>query len=191
MHKLGVLALSIAAAALGACSGRSGYDANAGAGPGFAPQAMPGMAITFALPARTIGEELPSEGVGTKKDPKWGTVGGFTQTGKAQVLGFPPGTKVTIRNLSNSIPHTLNVVGLAGKPPAHFPANPQLSFTAKGHGVLAKGYASGQINPGGKITVKLSKAGTYLIGCAFHYSEGMRDVIVVAKGAKPGPAFVR
>ncbi len=36
------------------------------------------------------------------------------------------------------------------------------------------------------MTLTLSKPGTYLIGCAFHYSEGMRDVFVVAKGAKPG-----
>lgn len=139
------------------------------------------------LPKHTIGEELPSEGVGSKKDPTWGKVGGFTQTKKAQVLAFPPGTTVKIHNLSKSIAHTLNVIGKAGKPPAHFPKNPPLSPTAHGGGKFGIGYASGILNPGQTVKAKLVKAGTYIIGCAFHYSLGMRDVIVVKAGAKPGP----
>jgi plastocyanin len=52
---------------------------------------------------------------------------------------------------------------------------------------LQKGYASGAIQPGKSVTVVLSKPGNYLIGCAFHYHEGMQDVIVVKKNATPGP----
>jgi plastocyanin len=37
------------------------------------------------------------------------------------------------------------------------------------------------------VTIKLSKAGIYLFGCAFHYSEGMHDVIVIKPNATPGP----
>ena len=33
----------------------------------------------------------------------------------------------------------------------------------------------------------LSKDGIYLIGCAFHYHAGMRDVFLVGKYARPGP----
>jgi plastocyanin len=143
------------------------------------------------LPKDTIGEELPSEGVGSKIDPKWGKVGGFTQTTKAQVLAFPPGTTVTIRNLTTNDEHTLDVVGNAGKPPAHFPANPSLSLSAKGGGKLELGYASGILGPGKTVKAQLVKAGTFLIGCAFHYNEGMRDVIVVKAGATPGPDFQR
>ena len=65
--------------------------------------------------------------------------------------------------------------------------DPKLSVPARGHGKLAAGYASGPIKPGKSVTVELDTPGHYLIGCAFHYSEGMRDVLVVAKGATPGP----
>jgi plastocyanin len=143
------------------------------------------------LPKNTIGEELPSEGVGSKTDPTWGMVGGFTQTRKAQVLAFPPGVTITIRNLTTNDEHTLNVVGRARKPPAHFPANPSLTFSARGGGKFGIGYASGIINAGQTVKAKLVKAGTYLIGCAFHYDEGMRDVVIVKAGATPGPDFQR
>jgi protein SCO1/2 len=60
--------------------------------------------------------------------------------------------------------------------------------TPGGNGVLGVGYASGIINGGKSVTVKLTKPGIYLIGCAFHYlSNQMRDVIEVATGATPGP----
>ncbi len=41
--------------------------------------------------------------------------------------------------------------------------------------------------PGKSVTVTLGTSGMYLIGCHFHYHEGMQDVLVVAKGATPGP----
>ena len=71
-------------------------------------------------------------------------------------------------------------------PPAKFPTNPNLPLGASG-GKLQKGYASGSINPGSSVTVTLGKAGIYLIGCHFHYSSGMQDVLVVGKNATPGP----
>lgn len=184
MKHLGVIILSLAlGTTLAACGGRASTASSS-----LTP-AMP-FDVSFTLPDNlpkdTIGEELPTEGVGSKQTT-WGKVGGFTQTAKAQVLAFPPGTTVTIRNLSKSLPHTLNVIANAGKPPAHFPANPPLSTTAHGDGKFELGYRSGSINPGKTVKAKLVKAGTYIIGCAYHYSLGMRDVIVVKKGAKPGP----
>ena len=181
-------ATSLACAALLAACGNNGMP-NAGfQSPTVTIESPNGTRLHFdLLPKNTIGEELPSEGVGSTKDPTWGQVGGFTQTSHAQVLAFPPKTTVTIENLSGSIPHTFNVVQAAGKPPAHFPSNPTLSFTPHGNGVLGLGYASGAINPGKSVKVKLLHAGTYLIGCAFHYSEGMQDVIRVVAGATPGP----
>lgn len=191
MHKrttLAALAAIAAACALAACGARnaaSPMQSMPDAGNAVAPQSD--FAID-AFPAKTIGEELPTEGVGSVKDPTWGRVGGFTQSGKAQVVAFPPGARITIRNLSHSTPHTFNFVAVAEKPPAHFPANPNLSFTPHGDGKFGKGYASGTIEPGKSVTVTLPKTpGTYLIGCAFHYSEGMQDVLVVKAGATPGP----
>ena len=188
MHKyVALVTLATLALSLSACGGRNA------AAPGSGVAVLPGMPfeIAFTLPKDTIGEELPTEGVGTKVDPTWGKVGGFTQTTKAQVLAFPPNTTITIRNLSKSNQHTLNAFAKAGKPPAKFPGNPNLSISAHGSGKLAVGYASGSINPGSSVKVKLVKAGTYLIGCAFHYSFGMRDVLIVKAGAKPGPDFLK
>jgi hypothetical protein len=82
---------------------------------------------------------------------------------------------------------TLDVVKVISGPPADFPPGAKLSVPAKGDGKLEAGYASGPIGPGKSVTVTLVKAGTYLIGCAFHYDEGMRDVLVVEAHASPGP----
>src|ERR1700758_959336 len=162
MKKIAVTAVSFSlAAALAACGGGRTSSVSSSLTP-----AIP-FDVSFTLPdnlpKHTIGEELPSEGVGSKKDPTWGKVGGFTQTKKAQVLAFPPGTTITIRNLSHVNPHTLNVIGKAGKPPAHFPSNPPLSPTAHGGGKFGIGYASGNLNPGQTVKAKLVKAGTYII----------------------------
>src|SRR5579862_8796227 len=153
---------------------------------GHAMSTSDDLELTATLPRDSVGEELPSVGVGTADDKPWGKVGGFTQTQHAQTLAFPPGTVITIHNLSKTTEHTFNFVKAVGGPPAHFPASVNLSIPARGHGVFGPGYASGPIAPGGTVKVKLSKAGTYLIGCAFHYAEGMQDVIVIKDGAKPG-----
>lgn len=185
------LAVTFVALALAAC-GASGAGAGNTALTNGATYSLPAvdsdLAVTAILPKDTIGEELPGEGVGSIKSSVWkATLGGFTQTQRSQSLAFPPGTKITIHNLSSSITHTLNVVKVISGPPAVFPPNPKLSIPAKGQGKLETGYASGPISPGKSVTVTLVKAGTYLIGCAFHYGEGMRDVLVVKNGAKPGP----
>lgn len=201
-RKLASLSTALVACALVACGG-SPMAQNAGSSIAVPPNAggnnlMPAMAghamstsddlsLTATLPRNSVGEELPGEGVGTSDHKPWGTVGGFTQTQRAQTLAFPPGTVITIHNLSKTNEHTFNFVKVVDGPPAHFPANVNLSIPAHGNGVFGPGYASGPIEPGGTVKVKLVKAGTYLIGCAFHYAEGMQDVIVIKDGAKPGP----
>jgi plastocyanin len=184
------LSTALAACALTACGGGGmGHGAgNAGTLPMTVRSFQVGdeMVADVKLPKNSVGEELPTEGVGTVKDKTWGMVGGFTQTIHAQVLAFPPGTKITIHNLSKTTPHTFDVVAVAEHGPAKFPAKPP-SVNAQGGKKLALGYASGPIAPGKFVTVTLDKAGTYLIECAFHYSEGMRDVLIVQNKAKPGP----
>ncbi len=190
MKKSGSAALAVIACALAACGGGN-VSPNANPGTSFVQSLGPQTELQFTLPAKTIGEELPTEGVKTKVDPKWGLVGGFTQSTTAQVLAFPPDTVVTIKNLSTLYSHTLNVVAKAKKSPAKFPKNPALSTQPMGNGILGLGYASGSIAHGKSVSVTLSNQGTYLIGCAFHYHEGMQDVIRVAAKATPGPTFVR
>jgi plastocyanin len=189
MKQYGGVTLVAIACALTACGGGNSVPTNAGAGTAFVQSLGPATVLHFTLPANTIGEELPGEGVGTKTDPSWGKVGGFTQSTTAQVLAFPPNTTVTIQNLSSTYSHTLDVVKKVKGPPAIFPPNPTLSTMPQGNGILGKGYASGAIRPGKSVTVQLSNKGNYLIGCAFHYHEGMQDVIRVLAKATPGPTI--
>ena len=141
------------------------------------------------LPSGGIGVAIPTGKMGVENDPVWGQVAGYTQEQTSQVLAFPPGTKVKIKNFSSTTPHTLNVVAVASSPPAEFPPSPSLTLSPRGHGVLGSGYASGIINPGTAITVTLSNPGIYLIGCAFHYiyTINMRAVIQISASATPGP----
>ncbi len=181
-------ALGLAALVVVACSGHNNNPM-----PGNGTMlTLPGIGkdlVMYAMmPKDTIGEELGSAGLGTVKSVQWkADLSGFTQEDRSQSLAFPPGTKITIRNLSKSVTHTLDVVKVIAKPPAIFPKGVTLSKTPKGDGKLEEGYASGEIKPGGSVTVTLVKEGIYLVGCAFHYSSGMRDVLVVSKTAKPGP----
>jgi plastocyanin len=190
-RKTTALAVAVAAALLAACGGRYGSNTTADSST-FTLPGMPNFKITATNPNKaagtgTIMEELPGEGIGTVDDPFWkATLGGYTQQQFAQALGFAPGTKLTIMNISKSISHTLNYVKTIKKPPAKFPSSPKLSMSPSG-GKLQKGYASGVISPGKSVSVTLGKAGIYLIGCFFHYAEGMHDVLVVHAGATPGP----
>jgi plastocyanin len=189
-RKFAALSTALAACALAACGGGGmGHGAgNAGALPMTVSSFQIGddLVADVKLPKDSIGEELPTEGVGTQRNTTWGMIGGFTQMTYAQVLAFPPGTKITVHNLSKTTEHTFNVVGKTTKSPARFPMK-QPSFTPSGGGKLVVGFASGPIKPGKSITVTLAKTGTYLIECAFHFKEGMRDVLIVENKAKPGP----
>ena len=82
----------------------------------------------------------------------------------SQSLGFPPGTKITIRNLSKTNTLSLDVVKTISGPPAVFPKDPNLPVQKQGDGKLEVGYASGPIGPGKSVTVTLAKAGTYSRG---------------------------
>ena len=140
------------------------------------------------LPSGGIGVGIPTGKIGVEKDPVWGTVSGYTLDKTTQVLALPPGTTIKIHNLSSTSPHTLNVLAASTGPPPQWPQNPSLSFYPSGNGVLGTGYASGTIQPGDDVSVKLTNPGTYLIGCAYHYiGFNMRDVIEVEAGATPGP----
>lgn len=174
---LGYLAATVAALALAACGGYGG-------GTNYSPPSnSPGGGAPAPLSAMTIGFALPSGIIGTVTTP-FGVIGGYTQSTYSQVIAFPPGTTVTLKNLSTSTPHTLNVLSTSS-----FPSSPDLSTAAAGGNTLAAGYRSGAIAAGGTATLKLANAGTYFVGCAFHYmnSPSMRGVIEVSANATPGP----
>lgn len=181
--KFSGIALSIAALTLAACGGGGGgYSAPVGGGGGGGlpqPPGVQGLVIGLALPTGTIGVE---------NDPVFGTVGGFTQQTYSQVLGFAPGASVKIQNLSSTTIHTFNVIGTVSGAPS-FPANPALSTSASGTpGMLDANYASGNIAAGATVGPLTLVAGTYYIGCAYHYQANtMRSALVVSAAATPGP----
>jgi cytochrome oxidase Cu insertion factor (SCO1/SenC/PrrC family) len=168
----------VTAGAIAACTNGGGLGSlNSGGGGTPSP-----------LPSGAIGVAIPTGKIGVENDPVWGTVSGYTQEQTSQIMAYAPGATIMITNLSSNTPHTLNVIGVGATPPPNWPANPSLTFSPSGNGVLGAGYASGSLNPGTSVKVKLTKPGIYLIGCAYHYIEfNMRDVIQVVAGATPGP----
>lgn len=167
---------------LAACGGGGG-----GGGGGITPvggSTNPPAPAPTGVGTNAIGIALPSGPIGTVASATYGTVGGFTQSVYSQTLAFAPGTTITIKNLSATNAHTLNVLSTSS-----FPASPTLSTASSGTTSLDANYASGSIAPGGSVTVTLSNPGTYYIGCAYHYmnSPSMRDVLLVSSSATPGP----
>lgn len=181
MKRFDILAAAcMATALLAACGGGGGGGTGGGGVPPVTPTSPPSN-----VGANTIGFSLPDGSLGTVNTAPFGTVGGYTQSVYSQVLGFPVGTVITLKNLSASTTHTLNVLSMSA-----FPATPAaISTTGSGTTTLDSAFASGPVAPGGTMSITLSTAGTYYIGCAFHYNDAvsMRDVIVVGANASPGP----
>lgn len=179
MKQILTLSGAALAAVLAACGG--GYGG--GGGPTYTPPSTAPGSSPPPIGTMTIGFAQPNGLIGTVNTP-FGVIGGYTQNTYSQVIAFPPGTKVTLKNLSSGTAHTLNVLSMSS-----FPANPALSMSAAGGSTLAMGYSSGVINGGATASLTLSNPGTYYIGCAFHYhdSPSMRGIIQVSSGATPGP----
>ena len=188
------IACGVLGCGLAACGGAtSTLNPSSGGGavnPGVMnPPPTPAPVVT-SVPTSTqqlISIALPTTAIGTTKDAVGDVIGGFTQQQFSQVLGFVPGAKVMLRNAqTDGTPHTLGDTGSASS----FPANPSLSFqsnTANG-GTLGSGFQSGTIASNTLVGPFVLAAGTYFIGCAFHYiTNNMRDVLVVAANATPGP----
>ncbi|MDE2573592.1 MAG: hypothetical protein KGM44_13845 [bacterium] len=182
LGKIGVpfVALTVLAA-LAACGGGGGGGTTTyGGGTAVNPPAT--QAPTSSQ--QVIGMALPQSSIGTVSDPKFGVVGGYTQASFSQVLAFAPGTQVMLRNLAGTTQHTLNVLSTSGFPPP----GTAISTSASGGSTLSAGYASGTLNGGQLVGPITLTAGTYYIGCAFHYTtNAMRDVLIVQANATPGP----
>lgn len=165
-------------ATLAACGGGYGGGGSTYSPPGTSPGGPPP-----GVGAMTIGFALPSGQIGTVNTP-FGVIGGYTQSVYSQVIAFPPGTTVTLKNLSSTTQHTLNVLSMSS-----FPASPTLDTTASGGNTISPTYRSGTMNPGATTSLTLATAGTYYIGCAFHYmtNPSMRGIIEVSSSATPGP----
>lgn len=172
MKRFGIVAAIAVSAMFAACGGGGGY------GGGYSAPSV----LSTAAP-QVITMSLPSSAMGTEVDPTYGLVAGYTEQIYSQTLAFVPGAQVKISNGEAAVPHTLNVLSQTA-----FPSNPTLSAAAAGGSTVAVGYASGVVNPDSMIGPVTLTAGTYYIGCAFHYTaNNMRTVLVVAAAATPGP----
>lgn len=187
----GIVYASLASAALLAACGGGGSGGSYSpttTTPTATPTTTPTTAPTTAPPSastqQVITAALPSTAIGAITDPRFGLVGGYTQTGYSQVLGFAPGSQVMIRNGQAGVPHTLNVLSTTS-----FPASPSISTTSNGSSTIDANFASGTIAGGALVGPFTLAAGTYYIGCAYHYaSSNMRTALVVAANATPGPS---
>jgi hypothetical protein len=167
------------AASLAACGG-GGSSYGGGSAPVPNPTGTPPIVST----QQVVIAALPSSVMGERTDPTFGPIGGFTQQTFSQVLGFAPGSQIMVQNGQTSTPHTLGVVSTTG-----FDAGGALSASATGGSTIQAGFNTGTINPGALVGPFTLVAGTYYIGCAFHYGSApsMRTVLQVAANATPGP----
>ncbi len=168
---------------LAACGGGNGASAPRITQP---PPVQPPPVQTPPLSTRqVVSLALPTTAIGRETDPTFGLVGGYTQTTYSQVLGFPPGMQIMLFNGDSARPHTLGDLGTQNFPstqPSTLSATPTTSTT------FAAGFQSGNLNPGQLVGPFTLSAGTYYVGCLYHYqSDTMRDVLVVAANAVPGP----
>jgi len=175
---LAVTLVALATACTGGGGGGGGYN------PG--PVATPTPAPTNSTSSQQVVTlALPTTAIGTENDPTFGMVGGFTQGSYSQVLGFAPGAQIMIQNGQSTTPHTFGDTGGTSSFPASAAA---LSFTAAGGSTMSHGFQTGTINANATVGPFTLTSGTYYIGCAYHYtSNQMRDVLVVAANAAPGP----
>lgn len=171
----------VCAAALAACGGGGSTGPSTPTAPG-APVVTP--TPTQVSTQQVVSESLPSSAIGVEVDPTFGKIGGFTQNLYSQTLAFAPGSQIMIHNAEASVPHTFGVDSGTG-----FDASgTALSLSATGGSTIGAGFNTGSISPGANAGPFTLTAGTYWIGCAYHYvSNTMRTVLQVSASATPGP----
>ena len=175
-----VLGAVAVGAALAACGGggitRGPFDPP----PGTTPAPVPTLTIGTQ---QVVTMALPGSAMGRQTDAVFGPIGGYTQQEYSQRLGFAPGAQIVIRNGQTALPHTLGVVSTTS-----FDSGAALSASATGGSTIQAGFNSGIVSGNALAGPFTLAAGTYYIGCSFHYaSDTMRTVLQVAANATPGP----
>ena len=185
----GVLALSLATFASG-CAGGSAYgtnpyvQSNPTPSPSPSPSSSPSSCEHALAPAGTeiIGVDLSTSSC---DDSTYGQIlgyfGGSTKT-MTQVVSITEsaGDTVEFENVDSGTAHTANNLGTwTGSFPANGPSVPANPSPA-GTDISAAGFTTGVLNPGETSPAYVADVpGIYVFGCAFHYSIGMRTVIIV------------
>jgi len=177
----GIAAVAVAcAAALAACGGGGSSGPSGGAVNPAAPTPTPVQNST----QQVVSEALPTTAIGSETDPTFGPIGGFTQTLYSQTLAFAPGSQIMVHNGQAGVPHTLGVDSTT----SFDSSGTALSLNASGGSTIGAGFNTGTIAGGASAGPFTLSAGTYWIGCAYHYvSNNMRTVLQVSASATPGP----
>ena len=173
------IALFIAGCGGGSSYGGSGNGGGGGGGCAYGPcpTAPPTSAATdcSVSPASPVTIDL-HYGLTVCTDKTFGMVEGFsTDDSHSQVIKVASGSNVQFTATANG-PHSADELG------SSFPAadNSSASASAAGTDISAVGFSTGQLNNGQTSPVyHAAVAGMYFFGCRFHYSLGMKTVIIV------------
>lgn len=188
--RLAGLAVFATSALLAACGGGGGTSAGGGGGittPATNPPAtatpVPTATPTSVSTQQVITMALPSTAMGSLTVTGLGLIGGYTQALYSQTLAFAPGSQVMIQNgQAATTPHTFNVLSTAAFPAA----GAAIDGTSSNSTTIDSAFRTGTVNPTVAVGPFTLAAGTYYIGCAFHYTtDTMRTQLVVAAGATP------
>jgi plastocyanin len=90
------------------------------------------------------------------------------------------GTTIQFQDVENGTPHTAADLGVwTGNYPSQGP-NAAATPSPAGTDISAAGFTTGFLNgPSSSALYAANIPGIYVFGCAFHYSIGMRTVIIV------------
>ena len=179
----GVLA-AIAATSISACAGGSTYGANPYVGNPGGHGGHPSNCTTSIAPAgaEVIGVDLSTTQC---NDSTFAQVLGYfggTAAVQSQVISVThsPSDMIQFENVDTGTQHTASSLGpWTGSYPGGSPSQAATPSPA-GTDISAAGFTSGVLNPGQLSNAYVADVpGMYVIGCAFHYSFGMRTVIIV------------
>jgi plastocyanin len=178
----GVLA-AFAATYISACAGGSTYGANPFAGnPGVGGH--PTNCTTSVAPAgaEVIGVDLSTTSC---NDSTFHQVLGYfggTAAAQSQVVSIThsPSDTIQFENVDSGTPHTASSLGPWTGSYHGAPPDPSATPSPAGTDISAAGFTSGSLNPGQLSNAYVADVpGMYVFGCSYHYSIGMRTVLIV------------
>ena len=118
-------------------------------------------------------------------DPTFGAELGFLQgtaTTQSSTIHVPVGSTIQFVDVEPGTAHTAADLGKwSGKFPANGP-NPSATMTPAGMDISIRHFTTGNLGPPGGNASAIYTAdlpGMYVFGCAYHYGQGMRTVVIV------------
>jgi plastocyanin len=175
----------LAIALLAGCSG--GASSTPAIGAPAEPQSIAfnddGFVDSASATTSAIGINLSGEKSGNSK-PYGKLLGYFpgTKIKTSQVVTLHSGQTVVFHNLDSSLTHTASLLGDASKSHAPWPTSfdgSEAQSPAKTD-ISTTDFSTGPLSPHkNSLKYTANVPGFYMFGCFFHYTFGMRDIIIV------------